>query len=47
MARAGGRIIGRMSARDKRQRWILFIVMGLMIVAFSIILYVTIFGKKK
>ncbi|CAK4072288.1 unnamed protein product [Aphanomyces euteiches] len=45
MARSGGRILGRMSARDKRQKLILYGVMGFMILAILIVLFSTIFGK--
>ncbi|OQR98767.1 hypothetical protein THRCLA_06677 [Thraustotheca clavata] len=47
MARAGGRILGRMSARDKRQKLILYGVMGFMILAILIVLFSTIFGRSK
>ncbi|RHX96513.1 hypothetical protein DYB25_014253 [Aphanomyces astaci] len=46
MARSGGRILGRMSARDKRQKLILYGVMGFMVLAILIVLFTTIFGKS-
>ncbi|ETW00953.1 hypothetical protein H310_06601 [Aphanomyces invadans] len=45
MARSGGRILGRMSARDKRQKLILYGVMGFMVLAIVIVLFSTIFGR--
>ncbi|KAF0682629.1 Aste57867_25266 [Aphanomyces stellatus] len=45
MSRSGARILGRMSARDKRQKLILYGVMGFMVVAILIVLFSTIFGK--
>ncbi|RLN66747.1 hypothetical protein BBJ29_000009 [Phytophthora kernoviae] len=46
MARRGGNIVGRMSARDKRQRMALSIAAGLIIIAILLLIYFGIFKKK-
>ncbi|KAH7476717.1 hypothetical protein PRIC1_000725 [Phytophthora ramorum] len=46
MARRGGNIVGRMSARDKRQRMALSIAAGFIIIAILLLIYFGIFKKK-
>ncbi|POM73612.1 Hypothetical protein PHPALM_9525 [Phytophthora palmivora] len=46
MARRGGNIVGRMSARDKRQRMALSIAAGFIILAILLLIYFGIFKKK-
>ncbi|CEG47818.1 vesicle transport through interaction with t-snares 1a [Plasmopara halstedii] len=46
MARRGGNIVGRMSARDKRQRLALSIAAGFIILAILLLIYFGIFKKK-
>ncbi|CAH0515560.1 unnamed protein product [Peronospora belbahrii] len=46
MARRGGSIVGRMSARDKRQRLALSIAAGFITVAILLLIYFGIFKKK-
>ncbi|KAG6590728.1 vesicle transport through interaction with t-snares 1a [Phytophthora cinnamomi] len=46
MARRGGNIVGRMSARDKRQRLALSIAAGFIIIAILLLIYFGIFKKK-
>ena len=46
MARRGGNIVGRMSARDKRQRIALSIAAGFIIIAILLLIYFGIFKKK-
>ncbi|TDH70923.1 hypothetical protein CCR75_001192 [Bremia lactucae] len=46
MARRGGNIVGRMSARNKRQRMALSIAAGFIIVAILLLIYFGIFKKK-
>ena len=46
MARRGGNIVGRMSARDKRQRIALAIAAGFIIIAILLLIYFGIFKKK-
>ncbi|EGZ23661.1 hypothetical protein PHYSODRAFT_295979 [Phytophthora sojae] len=46
MARRGGNIVGRMSARDKRQRLALSIAAGFIVIAILLLIYFGIFKKK-
>ncbi|KAE8895849.1 hypothetical protein PF005_g147 [Phytophthora fragariae] len=46
MARRGGNIVGRMSARDKRQKMALSIAAGFIIIAILLLIYFGIFKKK-
>ncbi|TMW63419.1 hypothetical protein Poli38472_002360 [Pythium oligandrum] len=46
MARRGGNIVGRMSARDKRQQMALRVAAGFIIVAIILVIYFGIFKKK-
>ncbi|RMX70090.1 hypothetical protein DD238_000256 [Peronospora effusa] len=46
MARRGGNIVGRMSARDKRQRIALAIAAGFIIIAILLLIYFGMFMKK-
>lgn len=39
MSRAGGKIIGRMAARDRRQRMLMYTVMAFIVVAILLVLY--------
>jgi len=46
MTRAGGKIIGRIRSRDKRQRMMIYGVLCFLCLAFVIILYYGIFGHR-
>ena len=46
MSKAGGRIIGRMAARDRRQRMIMYAVMAFIVVAILLVLYYGLFAPS-